>query len=238
MGTTALELAVLAHLEHADLICAQLARRTGSSERAVQRLLDHLVSGELVDAKPDEQEPTSYHLTHRGAARLMRLRGFSEEQAAADWKHAAARRGEVLTRADEQPTSSANRAAVEHAVMRHLEHSSLTRDELAQRTETSIGVLRPALDALVAWECVAVRLNDGRPDAYVLTPAGRSRLMFIRSILATPDGAAGKFVFVALQQQRRPTQEPPSVSPPRPVDQVPRVPAWRRIRSWARRRTN
>ncbi|MFI5729943.1 MarR family transcriptional regulator [Kribbella sp. NPDC051587] len=217
MGTTALELAVLAHLEHGDLICAQLARRTGASESAVQRLLDDLVSDGLVTALPDDREPTSHHLTHRGAARLLRLRTFSEQQAANDWKQQAPPVHEGETR---QTWASADprRAALEHALLRELEHGRRTRDELMAHVRTSPGVLRPALEALLAWECVSVRHHDNLPDTYHLTAVGRSRIQFVRSMLATPDGRAGKLRFVALQQL--PPPSPPE--PPRPVDEVPR----------------
>jgi len=242
-----LELAVLAHLERGDLICAQLARRTGASERVVQRLLDDLVSDGLVAALPDEAEPTSHHLTHRGAARLMRLRSFSEQQAADDWKRQAPavreqddrliRPGQIRwewagAEADARAAYTAKRARMEHAVLEHLEHTGgLTADELAQRIGTSIGVLRPGLAALVAWDCVSQRRHDNLPDTYVLTQAGRARIQFVRSLLATPEGAAGQLSFVALQQLRPPSPPTPA-PPPRPVDELPR---WRRIRSWLRR---
>ncbi|GAB3943350.1 hypothetical protein GCM10029976_065840 [Kribbella albertanoniae] len=246
MGTTALELAVLAHLQHADLICAQLARRTGASENAVQRLLDELVSNGLVSALPDEQEPTSHHLTQRGAARLMRLRGFSEQQAADDWEQAASAREEEAPRpgrvrwewagaeADARAANTAKRAGREHAVLRELEYDGRTEAELALRTQTSVGTIRPALEALVAWDCVSRRPKDDLPDTYFLTAAGRSRLQFVRSLLATPDGAAGKLAFVALQQLPPPSPPPP-VRPPRPMDKVPTTPVWQRLRSWVRR---
>ncbi|MFF1815676.1 MarR family transcriptional regulator [Kribbella sp. NPDC058245] len=224
MGTTALELAVLAHLEHGDLICAQLARRTGASESAVQRLLDDMVSDGLVTALPDEHEPTSHHLTHRGAARLMRLRTFSEQQAANDWRQQA-----PVTEAATPPKlkwADNRRAAVEHAVLRELEHGRLTQDELMARLRTSPGNLRPALEALLAWRCVSVRHHDNLPDTYHLTPDGRSRIEFVRSLLATPDGRAGKLNLVALQQLPPPSPR----QPPRPVDEVPRRRWWRRGR--------
>ena len=44
MGNSALEFAVLAHLEGAELIQADLARRSGVSEKAVQLVLDPLVA--------------------------------------------------------------------------------------------------------------------------------------------------------------------------------------------------
>ncbi|MFB6725505.1 MarR family transcriptional regulator [Kribbella sp. NPDC056345] len=229
MGTTALELAVLAHLEHGDLICAQLARRTGASKSAVQGLLDELVSDGLVSAHPDEREPTSHRLTALGATRLMRLRGFSEQQAAADWEQSASTQERVR---QGQTVNTAKRAALEHAVLAQLEHGGRTQDELVLRLNTTVGAMRPALAALVAWECVSRRPKDNLPDTYYLTAAGRSRLQFVRTLLATPDGASGNLAFVALQQLPPPSPPSSPVHPARPVD---KVPLWRQLRSWVRR---
>jgi len=233
--TKALELAVLAHLEKGNLICAQLARRTGASEHVVQRLLDDLVSDGLVLAKPDEHEPTSHHLTHRGAARLMRLRSFSEQQAASEWKQeAAARPPETPKQArwvwpDARAAAhTAKRARMEHAILERLERGGLTADELALRIGTSIGVLRSGLDALVAWDCVSRRHQDNLPDLYFITVAGRSRIQVVRTLLASPDGRTGQLDFVALQQLPPPSPPQPA-QPRRPVDEVPRR-RWRWLR--------
>ncbi len=162
----------------------------------------------------------------------MRLRGFSEQQAAADWEQSASAQERVRQGTAARAVHTAKRAALEHAVLGQLEQGGRTQDELVLRLNTTVGTMRPALAALVAWECVSRRPKDNLPDTYYLTAAGRSRLQFVRTLLATPQGASGDLALVALQQLPPPSPPSSPLHPARPVD---KVPLWRQVRSWVRR---
>ncbi|MFK4082868.1 DUF1707 domain-containing protein [Kribbella sp. NPDC020789] len=75
MGNSALEFAVLAHLGGAELVQAELARRSGVAESAVQLVLDPLVARGFVARQPQGVEPPTFRLTMTGVKRLKNHRG-------------------------------------------------------------------------------------------------------------------------------------------------------------------
>ncbi|MET9275354.1 DUF1707 domain-containing protein [Kribbella sp. NPDC003557] len=74
----ALEQALLEHLRFAPLSRAELARRTGVSERRVQASLNDLITGTFVARRPQDAGPADYELTKAGTGRLQLMEDLVE----------------------------------------------------------------------------------------------------------------------------------------------------------------
>ncbi len=212
MGNSALEFAVLAHLEGGELIQAELARRSGVSEPAVQSVLDPLVARGFVVRQPQGVEPPTFRLTMTGVKRLKKHREYSEARAGQEWRRASPEEPEkpplvTWTWAGETPPPQHGNPALEQALVEQLEHTPLTQAELVRRTGAPANDVRAALDKLIAETFVVRVEQDDRPTEYELTEGGVGRLKLVREFAESPMSAVGKVLGAAateaVQRRRR-----------------------------------
>ncbi|MFI5729944.1 DUF1707 domain-containing protein [Kribbella sp. NPDC051587] len=190
MGNSALEFAVLAHLEGAELVQAELARRSGVSETAVQLVLDPLVARGLVRRQPQGAEPATFRLTMTGVKRLKGHREYSEARAGREWRKPSAEpekpRPVTWTRAGETPPRQEGKPSLAQALVEQLEHAVLTEAELVRRTGAPANDVQAVLDELVAETFVDRLEQDGLATEYELTEAGLGRLKLVRELAGSP----------------------------------------------------
>ncbi|GAA1679372.1 hypothetical protein GCM10009745_24010 [Kribbella yunnanensis] len=204
VGNSALEFAVLAHLEGGELVQAELARRAGVSETAVQLVLDPLVARGHVARQPQG----TFRLTMTGVKRLKGHREYSEARAGQEWRRVPVEEPEkpklvTWTWAGETPPQQQGNPALEQALIEQLEHAALDQAELVRRTGASANDVREALDKLVA-ETFVVRLEqDGLETEYELTEGGVGRLKLVREFAESPMSALGKVLGAAATERGR-----------------------------------
>ncbi|MFB6725506.1 DUF1707 domain-containing protein [Kribbella sp. NPDC056345] len=207
---------MLAHLEGGELLQAELARRTGVSEPAVQSVLDPLVARGFVVRQPQGVEPPTFRLTMTGVKRLKKHREYSEARAGQEWRRAPAEEPEepekqklvTWTWAGETPPAREGNPALEQALIEQLEHAALPQAELVRRTGAPPNDVQAALDKLIAETFVVRVEQDDLPAEYELTEGGVGRLKLVREFAESPMSAMGKVLGAAateaVQRRRRP----------------------------------
>lgn len=216
MGNSALEFAVLAHLEGAELIQAELARRSGVAESAVQLVLDPLVARGFVARQPQGAEPATFRLTMTGVKRLKNHRGYSEARAMQEWRREPSEEPRepeeprliTWTWAGETPPSQQGNPALEQALIEQLEFAALSRVELVRRTGAPDHDVQTALDKLVQETFVERHPQDDLPAEYGLTEGGLGRLKLVREFAESPMSAMGKVLGAAATQAVRGRRRP------------------------------
>ncbi|TDD58481.1 DUF1707 domain-containing protein [Kribbella antibiotica] len=218
MGNSALEFAVLAHLEGAALIQAELARRAGVSEAAVQLVLDPMVARGFVVRQPQGAEPATFRLTMTGVKRLKGHREYSEARAGQEWRREPSEEPEgsqeprlTWTWAGETPPPQQGNPALEQALIEQLEHTAMAEAELVRRTGAPANDVQAALDKLVAETFVWRQQHDDRPTEYELTEGGVGRLKLVREFAESPMSAMGKVLGAAATQAVRGRRRPVAV---------------------------
>ncbi|MFF1815677.1 DUF1707 domain-containing protein [Kribbella sp. NPDC058245] len=207
---------MLAHLEGAELVQAELARRAGVSETAVQLVLDPLVARGLVRRQPQGAEPATFRLTMTGVKRLKGHREYSEARAGREWRKAPSEEPEApqeprlvtWTWAGETPPQQQGNPALEQALVEQLEHVALSRAELVRRTSAPDHDVQAALDKLIQETFVERYPQDNLPAEYGLTEGGIGRLKLVREFAESPMSALGEVLGAAatqaVQGRRRP----------------------------------
>ncbi|WP_165952560.1 DUF1707 domain-containing protein [Kribbella albertanoniae] len=207
---------MLAHLEGAELVQGELARRSGVSETAVQSVLDPLVARGFVARQPQGAEPATFRLTMTGVKRLKNHRGYSEARAVQEWRGQPREEPQVpekeplftWTWAGETPPPRPGNPALEQALVEQLEHTALTQDELVRRTGAPANDVRAALDKLIAETFVARLEQDGVATEYELTEGGVGRLKLVREFAESPMTAMGKVLGAAATQAVQGRRQP------------------------------
>ncbi len=216
MGNSALEFAVLAHLEGTELSQAELARRSGVSETAVQAVLDPLVARGIVARQEQGVEPPTFRLTMTGVKRLKSHRGYSEARAVQEWRGEPREEFQppekeplfTWTWAGETPPPRPGNPALEQALVEQLEHTVLTEADLVRRTGAPANDVRAALAKLVAETFVWRQQHDDRPTEYELTEGGVGRLKLVRELAESPMSVMGKVLGAAATQAVRGRRRP------------------------------
>ncbi|MET7278147.1 MarR family transcriptional regulator [Kribbella sp. NPDC005582] len=211
VGNSALEFAVLSHLEGAELVLAELARRSGMAESAVQAVLDPLVARGFVARELQGAEPPTFRLTMTGVKRLRSHRGYSEARAVQEWRGEPREVPQVpkkeplftWTWAGETPPPRPGNPALEQALVEQLEHTALTHAELVRRTGAPANDVQAALDKLIDETFVIRVEQDDRAIEYDLTEGGMGRLKLVRELAESPMTVLGKVLGAAATQAVR-----------------------------------
>ncbi|WUJ73406.1 DUF1707 domain-containing protein [Kribbella soli] len=103
-----------------------------------------------------------------------------------------------------------DQAALEHALLEHLQVAPLTRAELARRTGASERWVQSALDDLVRGTYVVRRPQDAGPADYEITAAGSGRLEVVEELLDSPLKMMGKVFVATVRDTVRPRQVQPA----------------------------
>jgi len=219
MGNSALEFAVLAQLEGAELSLAELARRSGMAASAVQVVLDPLVARGFVARQLQGAEPASFRLTMTGVKRLKNHRGYSETRAVQEWRGEPREAPDIpekeplftWTWAGETPPPRPGNPVLEQTLVEQLEHTALTHAELVRRTGAPADDVQAALDKLIDETFVIRVEQDEGATEYDLTEGGMGRLKLVRELAESPMTVMGKVLGAAAVQAVRGRREPAPV---------------------------